>query len=566
MIRLTDIDGVPVLLAPRHGPTRAGLTFRVGQADETLASHGITHLTEHLALYRHGSSSLHFNGATTATATHFVVEGAPDELVRYFAGVCSSLRDLPVERLDTEKNVIRSEAASRARGPLDQLGLWRHGARDYGLPSFPQLGLDRLSSADLAAWSARWFTRQNAVFWMVGDEVPAGLRLDLPDGERMPLPAASSTLPDSPSYFCGPARVIGAEMYAERGTAATVYARLLQRQLFRCLRHEMGVSYVVATQYVQQSATTAQILALVDVVADRANEAVERFVAVLRGIEQDAADADDFAALVATYREQLSQPGAQGDRLPVAAFDLLVNRDPVPVEALIEALGALTPNAIRDIACQARQSSLLMVPPNQILQRAGYEPAPTTSRFAVTGRTFPSRIDRTSQLVIGKDGVSQVNKDSKATVLYRECVAMLAYPDGARCLVGADAIQVQIEPTLHRIDSATIQELDSQLNADIIVVPPARSDLQIPAVTWATRRRRLQWWWRSTRRGVQIRYRTRTFRPRISWPALLAVGFLASAMVMAFTPSGGPLTIFLIAAAVAAARYARRVGRARRRR
>nr|WP_117212210.1 insulinase family protein [Allorhizocola rhizosphaerae] len=28
----------------------AGLVFRVGQADETLATHGISHLVEHLAL------------------------------------------------------------------------------------------------------------------------------------------------------------------------------------------------------------------------------------------------------------------------------------------------------------------------------------------------------------------------------------------------------------------------------------------------------------------------------------------------------------------------------------
>ena len=48
MIRETEVDGVPTLLAPRNGPLAAGLTFRVGQADETLATAGITHLLEHL--------------------------------------------------------------------------------------------------------------------------------------------------------------------------------------------------------------------------------------------------------------------------------------------------------------------------------------------------------------------------------------------------------------------------------------------------------------------------------------------------------------------------------------
>ena len=142
---------------------------------------------------------------------HQPEEGGPDEIVRYFAGVCESLRDLPLERLETERNVLRSEAASRSRTPLDQIGLWRHGARDYGLLSYPEFGLDRLAAADVVAWSARWFTRPNAVFWMVGEEIPPGLRLALPDGARMPLPTPSSALPDCPSYFPGSPRAIGAD-------------------------------------------------------------------------------------------------------------------------------------------------------------------------------------------------------------------------------------------------------------------------------------------------------------------------------------------------------------------
>ena len=54
MITRTEIDGIPVLATP-DGPVAAGITFRVGYADETLARHGITHLTEHLALYRLGA-------------------------------------------------------------------------------------------------------------------------------------------------------------------------------------------------------------------------------------------------------------------------------------------------------------------------------------------------------------------------------------------------------------------------------------------------------------------------------------------------------------------------------
>ena len=47
----TTIDGIPVILAPGRDPrVTAGLAFRVGWADETLPTRGITHLVEHLAL------------------------------------------------------------------------------------------------------------------------------------------------------------------------------------------------------------------------------------------------------------------------------------------------------------------------------------------------------------------------------------------------------------------------------------------------------------------------------------------------------------------------------------
>ncbi len=47
----TTIDGVYTLFAPLDVPeTRAGLVFRVGQADESLAVRGLTHLVQHLAL------------------------------------------------------------------------------------------------------------------------------------------------------------------------------------------------------------------------------------------------------------------------------------------------------------------------------------------------------------------------------------------------------------------------------------------------------------------------------------------------------------------------------------
>jgi len=97
VIRETEVDGVQTLLVPAKGPIRAGLTFRVGLADETLPYTGITHLTEHLALFRHGVRDYHYNGVTTTSTTTFHLEGSADDVVAFLEGVCRSLADLPVD-------------------------------------------------------------------------------------------------------------------------------------------------------------------------------------------------------------------------------------------------------------------------------------------------------------------------------------------------------------------------------------------------------------------------------------------------------------------------------------
>ena len=143
---MKDVDGVPTLVAKTTGPMRAGLVFRVGRADETLATGGITHLVEHLALHRHGVADYHYNGTTGVTTTSFLTQGTPEAVIAFLHGVCASLRDLPTARLATEKKILETEASGRGRSMTDQLALWRHGARDFGLTGYPEFGIHTLTT------------------------------------------------------------------------------------------------------------------------------------------------------------------------------------------------------------------------------------------------------------------------------------------------------------------------------------------------------------------------------------------------------------------------------------
>src|ERR1700745_2959007 len=47
---VTEVDGVPLFWADAPGRGAAGLLFRVGRADESLAGAGVTHLVQELVL------------------------------------------------------------------------------------------------------------------------------------------------------------------------------------------------------------------------------------------------------------------------------------------------------------------------------------------------------------------------------------------------------------------------------------------------------------------------------------------------------------------------------------
>lgn len=75
------------------------------------------------------------------------------------------------------------------RGPaLEPAALWRYGAQTFGVTAYPEWGLTMLTAEEIRVWVERYFTRENAVLWIAGADVPAGLKLKLPSGAP-PTPA-----------------------------------------------------------------------------------------------------------------------------------------------------------------------------------------------------------------------------------------------------------------------------------------------------------------------------------------------------------------------------------------
>ncbi|GGM33157.1 hypothetical protein GCM10007977_038200 [Dactylosporangium sucinum] len=471
-MRQQEVDGVPALLAPYNGPMIAGLTFRVGQVDETLPYRGITHLLEHLALHGRGLTDYHYNGSTGPIATTFTLQGGEDDIVAFLGGVCAALLDPPIDRLEAERSILRAEAAGRSGGVNEALPLWRYGSRDYGLLTYREMGLPRITGDDVRQWAETWFTRQNAVLWIAGDRIPEGLRLPLRDGVRRPVPAPSSALPVTPAYFQGDEGTVVFDGVMRRSVTGSVLAGVLERELFRGLRQEDGNSYTASASYDPRGDGFAVVTAFADVVPGKADAVLGGFVDVLAKLKVGRIDQADVDAVRAKAEDSFADPAVEVGMLPGRAINLLTGQPLLGVEELRAELHAVTAADVHAAFLEVHGSGLLQVPDGHGADWAGYTAAPTSSPTAVTGERF-------GNLIVSAEGVSAKFGDGAATVLFKECAIAVAFPDGGRQLIGHDGITIRIEPTVHPVPPEALRRIDAAV-AEVTVWQPARDPASIP--------------------------------------------------------------------------------------
>ncbi|WP_328480217.1 insulinase family protein [Streptomyces sp. NBC_00377] len=481
LVSHTTTDHVPTLYAPSSGnEITAGLFFRVGRADETLATAGITHLVEHLALHRLGLSDLHYNGATANAYTLFHVTGSEEEVVEYLNSVCAGLRDLPMQRLETEKEILRTEAAGRGGGPQHRMPLWRYGARGYGLSSYNELGTWSLTPDQVRHWAETRFTRDNAVLWITGDHVPDGLDLSLPGGTRLPAPAATSALPTTPAYIGGDDGHVVLTSVIRRSTAGSVFADVLGRALFQDLRQEGGYSYSAEADYSPRDADFATLTAYADSLPHKQDAVVGGFVDTLARLRAGRIEQSELDSARAKLLKVYDSPDLAASALPSYALSLLLGHPILTPEQHRAELNAVTTDDLREVAREAWADALVQVP-GRGLDWAGLTLAPQYSPTALTGTRHQSLEDDEVTLVIGAEGVSLLTPRGPVTVRYDACSAMTTRPDGARTLTGHDGFSVTVEPTLYRgVKPERIAALDAAVPPQVVVPMPAREPDHIP--------------------------------------------------------------------------------------
>ena len=490
----SSVDGVPVFWTGVGQEMLAGLMFRVGRADESLARGGITHMIEHLALYPVGvEAARHYNGQVDAVTTTFLRRGTAEEIAEFFRVVCASLRELPGERLERERQVLRTEADGRRPGAADLLFTERYGADAYGLPSYPEYGISAVQAPDLKAWSGRHFTRGNAALWIAGGKPPAGLALNLPDGVAVPAPQSAGPPPRTPAYANAPVQGVAWSAVVGRSPAAQAYATILDRRLRQKLRHEQALAYSPSVAYAPRDQQVAHVLAVVDGLPEVHSLLVSAFIREIERLGEKDASEDELRSAIDSLLTNADTSRGAIQWVRSAARNSIMGRPVRSVAAWKEDIAGLSVAQVREVGREAFASSLFVLPRRSVPHRAftwlsGY------SDTAVAGRQIRSAdspLDP-ARLVVGADGVSLVRGQAIITVRAAECAALLQWPDGARQFIGRDGATVRVEPTLWRLKNHA-GRLDAMVPGDRQVTMPYRDKATVPR-PWTSRRTRAAGW------------------------------------------------------------------------
>jgi hypothetical protein len=473
----------------------AGLVFRVGRADEVLARGGITHLIEHLALYPLGvSARIHYNGQVDAVTTTFVTRGSPAEIASFFKAVCANLRELPIERLEAEGQVLRTEADQRKPAISDPLFIERYGADTYGLSAYPEFGIGAFQAEEVRAWARKYFTRGNAAMWIAGGPPPDGLGLDLPDGSAMPPPKPAGGEPQTPGWVNAPVQGVGWSGLVRRSPAAQVYASVLSRRLLEELRHKQGLAYSPSVSYAIRDQDMAHVIAAADGLPEVHSRLVSAFIRELERLEATGITEEELLSTVEAQRTAANTSRGAAQRVTIAARDAIMGRPVLSVASSMEGLAAVSVADVHEVAKEAYGSSLFVLPPRREPFRAGFTALGMSSGTAVAGRRIRSAdypLDQ-ARLVIGEDGVSLVRGQAVDTVRYEHCAALLKWADGGRQLIGRDGVIIRIEPTLWRLQNHGAQ-LEEKVRADRSVIMPYRPSETVPR-PWTRRPARVAGW------------------------------------------------------------------------
>ena len=477
-IERDELDGVPLYWADAAPPFVVGVIFRVGRSDEEFAQGGVSHLIEHLAIPPRRYPNVDVNGTVTGNETMFWAgAGSRDDALAAFGGILEGLAELPLQRLEAERQILLTEAASSGSDPVSSAAALRFGAHGHGLGAYTEFGLYRLEAADVERWWRTYFSAGNAALWMTG-RPPRGFRVPLLAGDRRPArepePIADVRFPAH--HPDGASGGVSAALLVERSFAANAIADIAEDRLRQRLRFERGLSYGVNAVYDRLSPGHAHCVFWADCLDQRAAAVRDDLLSTLRVLSEEGPTLDELREGTESLRKAVSDPANAGTFTYGFASDELVGARRLTVEELVEGRAAVRPEDAARVLSESLETLLLTTPESAGALVEGFERYPLTSPKRVAGRAHrPRGLNlrgdlRKARLVVADEGISIISPSDEAiTVLFADCCAVLRWPDGNRVLWGKDGFMLEVVPDLWRGSAEVVRTIDATLVEDLVI-------------------------------------------------------------------------------------------------
>ncbi len=471
-------DGVRIFAVDSGRETlRATLFFRVGQADETLATSGWTHLIEHSALHDWDDPRLAFNASVGLFTTRFDLDGETDAVLEHLTRLTTWLAEPDLSRLDHEAKVLRAESEQR---PFSAAALnfdWRFGARGPGLTHYRELGLGRAEPHAIREWAARMFCADNAVL-AVDSPLPDSFSLPLVRGERRPAVLPDVAAIALPGGYRGPGGLVGSGTVA-RGFASPLAAEVLSRSMTETFRHEQGAAYAPWANIERVNADASLIFAGTDLSGDGAAGAGSAFIQMLWRLGQDGPPDRMLDDMRTMRMRQMRDPQAAPGVAWAAAVAVLSDSDVLTYEEAAEGLDAVTATEIAQVIGQYHRSLVLGLPEESRWPEGLHELGPRTWAPLESGQSF-AHWDGETTLRVNDAAVQIANGRRSVTVPLTDVAALMTFPDGARHLISGEGWSITVEPNLYRRGERLVEHLDAAVPSDKLLPQPARQADSIP--------------------------------------------------------------------------------------
>lgn len=502
-IHWTEIDNVTTIWVDTPGPLRTGLLFGTGRAGESLTTSGHTHLIEHIALssINPNTQAQPHNGFVTGAITAFITMGSPQSVSDFLTKLCSFLAELPGDRLENEKQVLIAESSARPYDFRANFQTRRYGASGYGLMGLPELGLRNATLQQLREFSAKRFTKENAILWFSG-EPPANLHLNLPNGTKLPSPTIHPLSLPYPCWFvdeaCGG---VAASFSVPRIPASTIYCEIAANRLRERLRMNHAVSYSPMVLYEPLNADTSHLVLFADSERERRTELSNHFGEIVAGL------VNFNETEVETARQQvqerwsgtLAPPPADRKLAEIqrAAMEWIFGKEFESLDAIAANLSNVKAEDVVKFGRDIQSTALYAVPNNVSAQIYGNRKHPSSLTDPVKGKKT-LHLDAPIQpewLVHGGEGISVVWPDnSHLTVRFSDIAAALHYDDGCICLISSDATVITIEPTLWQNGQSVCSQIRGNIPEQFLLGQPTRAAESLPkprTTAWERFRARL---------------------------------------------------------------------------